>query len=203
MREKIPISWLHSHDYCEYQIYLKNVKGLKIIPTANLVMGRNRHNVLEVEHKEMATEELSIDAALDKAKTEEIVLIGREIPVEGSKLKGRIDEVHFGPNQIIILDDKPNSYAWDSNKKQIWGYCLAFEEHYSPKLPLLACLRHRDSQRIVWQEIFTDQHRDIVLDAIARIFGVLRGERDPDHTDNIKKCLACNFYGRCDMVSTV
>lgn len=201
MRDKIPISWLHSHDYCEYQIYLKNVKGLKIIPTAHLIMGRQRHNVLEVEHKEKATEELSIDNALEKAKIEEIVLIGREIPVEGSKLKGRIDEVQFGPNQIIILDDKPNNYAWDGNKKQIWGYCLAFEEHYSPKLPLLACLRHRDSQSIVWQEIFTDEHRDIVLDSINKIFGVLSGEREPDHTENIKKCMACNFYSRCDMVS--
>ena len=195
---KIPIHWLHSHAYCEYQIFLKHVKGVKIAPTAAMMMGAKRHSVLEVEHKEKATEELSVDDALKKSRDEKIVLIAREVPVAWSQLKGKIDEIHFMSDQIIILDDKPNTVAWDSNKVQVWGYCLAFQEQFRPKLPISALLRHRDTQKTVWEEVFTEDHRDRVLVAIERISGIMNGESEPEPTDNINKCRRCSLNNVCD-----
>lgn len=77
-------------------------------------------------------------------------MIGREIPVEVDKLYGLIDEVHFTPDRIIIIDDKPNNQAFSSIKKQIWGYCLAFEEQFKPDLPIFGCLRQKDTKQIIW-----------------------------------------------------
>ena len=195
---KIPIHWLHSHAYCEYQIFLKHVKGIKTAPTAAMMMGAKRHSILEVEHKERSTEELSVDDALEKAKVEKVLLVAREISVEWSQLKGKIDEIHFMHDQIIIVDDKPNSVAWDSNKVQVWGYCLAFQEQFRPMLPISALLRHRDTQRTVWEEVFTEDHRDRVLIAIERISGIMDGEREPEPTDNINKCRRCSLNNVCD-----
>jgi CRISPR/Cas system-associated exonuclease Cas4 (RecB family) len=174
------------------------VKGIKTAPTAAMMMGAKRHSILEVEHKERSTEELSVDDALEKAKVEKVLLVAREISVEWSQLKGKIDEIHFMHDQIIIVDDKPNSVAWDSNKVQVWGYCLAFQEQFRPMLPISALLRHRDTQRTVWEEVFTEDHRDRVLIAIERISGIMNGEREPEPTDNINKCRRCSLNNVCD-----
>lgn len=201
MNIKIPISWLHSHDYCEHQIYLEHVLGLKVEPTPEMIEGKEIHTILEEEHLKEAKLELTVEDAMKKSVKEKITLIGREIPVETDKIYGLIDEVHFTPNQIIVIDDKPNNYPFLSNKKQIWGYCLAFEQQFKPSLPLLGCLRNRDSKEIVWQELFSDKHRKIVEECVDRISGILNGCLKPEATDNINKCFSCKLNIFCGLYS--
>jgi hypothetical protein len=38
-RALFPISWLQKQDYCEYQIYLENVRGIKAEPTKAMAQG--------------------------------------------------------------------------------------------------------------------------------------------------------------------
>ena len=40
-RNNFPISWLNKQGFCEYGIYLENVKGIEIKPT-KIYVGRNK-----------------------------------------------------------------------------------------------------------------------------------------------------------------
>ena len=191
--EKIPIHWLHSQAYCEYQIYLEHVKGIEIEPTSEMQEGKEIHAILEEEHKKKTEFKLTIEEAIKRAQDEGIILVGREVPVVGDVLWGFIDEIHFTPEYIVIIDDKPNSIPFLSNKQQVWGYCLAFQEQFNLDIPLVACLRHRDTQRIIWRERFLDEHRKIVLESTGRILGIINGYIDPKPTDNINKCRKCKL----------
>jgi len=159
--------------------------------------GSARHNTLEQEHQIKADHELTVEDALEKTKKEKIVLIGREIPVLGHRLRGRIDEVQFHENQIIVVDDKPNTYPYEGNKRQVWGYCVAFEAQYKPRLPLIGCLRQRDTQQTVWVESFSPDHKTTVLTNVDRIFKILDGTLTAQRTDNTNKCLRCKLRGNC------
>lgn len=94
MNDKIPIHWLHSQAYCEYQIYLEHVKRIEVEPTPEMNEVKEVHTILE-DHKKKAKFKLSINDALRKSQKEKITLIGREIPVTANYLYGLIDEVHF------------------------------------------------------------------------------------------------------------
>ena len=196
---KIPIHWLHSQGYCEYQIYLEHVKGIKVAPTPEMNKGKEIHSLLEENHKKKAKLKLSTKDALEKSQKEKIILIGREVPVSGNYLYGLIDEVHFTPNRIVIIDDKPNNYPYMTNKKQVWGYCLAFEEQFRAKLPLVACIRHRDTKRIIWKEIFSDVHKNIVLESVERILGIINQDKKAEPTNKVNRCKSCRLKEVCDI----
>lgn len=161
-------------------------------------MGKEIHSLLEEEHKKRAKLKLSIPDAIKKSIKEGITLIAREVPVIGNLLYGLIDEVRLMPSQIVIIDDKPNDYPYLSNKKQIWGYCLTFEEFFNPKLQLVAALRQRDTQEIFWQKEFIDEDRDMVLESAQRILDILNEKRQPEPTLKINKCRSCRLKNECD-----
>jgi len=199
MNKKIPIHWLHSQVYCEHQIYLEYVKGVEVEPTPEMQKGKEIHAILEDQHRKKAQLELTIAEALQKAKHEKKSLIGREVPVIGNHLYGLIDEIHFTPYHIVIIDDKPNYRPLFSNKKQVWGYCLAFQEQFKPDLPIIASLRHRDSQKIIWQEKFLEEHKKMVLESVERILDILNGNRKPQPTSKLNKCRNCKLNSVCDV----
>jgi CRISPR/Cas system-associated exonuclease Cas4 (RecB family) len=196
--ERIPVSWLHSHAYCEYQIYLQHVKGIEPEITLELQHGKEVHASLDEAHKAAAELELPVGEALTKAKVEGIVLSSREVFVEGERLIGCIDEVIFMPDRVLIIDDKPGNVAWPGNQLQTFGYCLAFEEQYKPKLPIVAVLRNRDSGDNIWAQAFSEEQRENVLKAVDRIHRVLSQETEAVSTENPNKCRACRFKGSCD-----
>jgi len=199
MNDKIPIHWLHSQTYCEYQIYLEHVKGMEIEATSEMQKGIEVHAFLEEEHLKRAEIKLKTAEVIQKAKQERKTFIGREVPVIGRQLYGSIDEIHIMPDKIIIIGDKPNYRPFFSNKKQVWGYCLAFQEQFKPNLPIIASLRHRDSQKIIWQEEFLEEHKRIVLESVERILDILNGNRKPQPTSNFDKCRSCRLKSVCDV----
>ncbi|MCR4394704.1 MAG: hypothetical protein NUV31_10075, partial [Dehalococcoidales bacterium] len=38
-----PISWLDKQEFCEYQIYLENIAGIKVEPTRQMIEGKQEH----------------------------------------------------------------------------------------------------------------------------------------------------------------
>jgi CRISPR/Cas system-associated exonuclease Cas4 (RecB family) len=199
--ERIPVSWLHSHAYCEYQIYLQHVKGVQPEITLEVQKGIEAHASLDEAHKAAAELELPIGEALTKAKVEGIVLSSREVYVEGERLIGCIDEVVFMPDRILIIDDKPGDVAWPSSRIQTLGYCLAFEQQYKPELPITAVLRNRDTGENIWAQTFGEEQREEVVKAVDRIQRVLSQETKAVSTENPNKCRACRFKRSCDVRS--
>jgi CRISPR-associated exonuclease Cas4 len=196
--ERIPVSWLHSHAYCEYQIYLQHVKGVQPEITLEVQKGIDAHASLDEAHKAAAELELTVSDALTKAQKEEVTLVAREVLVEGKGLIGCIDEVVFMPDRILVIDDKPGDVAWPSSQIQTFGYCLAFEEQYKPELPVIAVLRNRDTGENIWAQAFAKEQREDVLEAVDRIQRVLSQETEPVSTRNPNKCRACRFKSSCD-----
>jgi CRISPR-associated exonuclease Cas4 len=196
--QRIPISWLQSYAFCEYQIYLEHVREITPEVTPEIIQGLETHAILDEAHKAVAELELTVDDALAKARVEGIAISAREVYVKTGDLVGCIDEVVFLPDTVMIVDDKPGDIAWPGSKLQAWGYCLAFEEQYCPGMPVVAGIRNRDTGSEIWAQPFTQEHRDEVLKAISRIRQLLSGQATATAVRNPRKCRACRFRGECD-----
>ena len=193
----IPIHWLHTHAYCEYQIYLEKALGIETPPTLEMLAGAEKHAILDEEHEKKAEVELTVSEASTKAQLEAVSLVSRDISVRGTALYGRIDEVVFEPTRIIIIDDKPSAQPYFTNKVQVWGYCQAFAETYAPKVPLFGALRQEDTASIVWLEEFLEDHSRLVNVAVNRIRAILGGTENPQSAGNSRKCQPCRFKESC------
>lgn len=194
---RIPVHWLHTHAYCELQIYLEKVQGLEAPPTVEMLVGSEKHAILDEEHEKKAELDLTVNEASTKAQLEAISLISRDIYVRGTALYGRIDEVVFEPARIIIIDDKPSAQPYFTNKVQVWGYCQAFQEMYQPNLPLFGALRQEDTGDIVWLEEFLADHVMLIRRTVDRIRAILSGIESPEPAGNSRKCKPCRFKESC------
>lgn len=200
-RAIFPISWLSRQAYCEYQIFLENIKGVKVWDTGEMVTGTARHQELYEEHMEKATESGTVEQFMERARREKISFVLRELKVIAPEvgLHGRIDEVVINPDSIEIIDDKPGDTAWTGNIRQIWGYCLAFRECHRPGMPIKGSMRNRDTRKMVWSETLSPQHEEAMMEAIERVKGIINGkEAEPTSAGN--KCIRCRFHlqGKCD-----
>ncbi len=45
-KNNFPISWLNKQGFCEYGIYLENVKGISVKPTKSMLQGTKEHAIL-------------------------------------------------------------------------------------------------------------------------------------------------------------
>lgn len=198
-----PISWLSRQAYCEYQIFLENIKGIKVWDTKEMVTGTKKHKELYQEHQEKATEEGSVKEFMERARKEQVSFVLRELRVIAPEigLHGSIDEVIINPDSIEIIDDKPGDTAWPGNIRQIWGYCLAFRECHNPgMMPIKGTMRNRDTKNKVWTETMTPEHEQAMAEAIERVRGIIQEEREAEPTAKANKCRNCRFHtqGKCD-----
>lgn len=198
---KIPVTWLNSYAYCEYQIYLEHCRGATPEPKPETEESKAAQASLEEAYKVAARLRLSVDDAMVKAGEEGIVVSARKVSVEGTDLEGCIDEIVFMPDRILVIDDKPGDMAWTGSRMQAWGYCVAFEEQYNPSLPIMAGIRGKDTGYEVWAHSFTQGHREEVERAVFRIRQLIDGEAIPMGTRNRRKCRACRFATSCDVKS--
>lgn len=193
----VPIHWLHTQAYCEYQLYLEKALGVEAPPTMEMLTGAEKHATLDQEHEKKAELQLTISEASAKAKLEAVSLVSRDIYVKGNGLYGRIDEVVFEPSRIVIIDDKPGALPYFSNRLQVWGYCQAFQEMYKPELPLFGALRQEDTDNVIWLEQYVDEHRMLVSRTVERVKAILSGKQAPEPTSNSRKCQPCRFRQSC------
>ena len=82
-KNNFPISWLNKQGFCEYGIFLENVKGIEVKPTKSMVQGTQEHLILENKFKEGA-EPATFEEMLETSKTGEI--LSRELPVISEQL---------------------------------------------------------------------------------------------------------------------
>ena len=193
----IPIHWLHTHAYCEFQLYLEKAMGVEAPPTPEMLAGACQHGFLDAEHEKKAEVELTVGEAAQKAQLEAVTMVSRDISVRGVSLYGRIDEVLFEPSRIVIVDDKPSAQPYFTNKIQVWGYCQAFRETYEPNVPLFAALRQEHTGDLIWLEEFLEDHDKLVRSAVDRIKAVMAGSESPQPVGNSRKCKPCRFRKSC------
>jgi CRISPR-associated exonuclease Cas4 len=196
-KNNFPISWLNKQGFCEYGIYLENVKGIEVKPTRSMLEGTKEHAILEDKFK-VDAEPATFDEMLETSKTGEI--LSRELPVisKNHGIRGFIDEVWMTPDEFIIIDDKPGTVAYSSSINQVYGYCLAFKEMIPEKRRIVASLRERGTENIYWASYFDDKAEKDIINLINRMHRLLEGEAEFQATNNPNKCRGCRFNHLCD-----
>ena len=198
-RPLFPISWLHKQDYCEYQIFLENVKGLKVKPTREMTEGQKAHDVLYQRFAEKA-QPTTLEQMLRQSET--VKVMSREMKVLDAEhgIYGLIDEVLMGPKEFVVIDDKPGTKAFPSSIHQVYGYSLAFKQTtvQSKERKIVAALRERGTDNIYWTSPFNEGAENEVMEIINRIHGLLSREIGFGSTSNHNKCKSCRFNQNCD-----
>jgi CRISPR-associated exonuclease Cas4 len=196
-KNNFPISWLNKQGFCEYGIYLENVKGLMVKPTKSMIQGTKEHAILESNFKVDAVP-ATFDEMIETSKKGEI--LSRELPVISKVhgIRGFIDEVWMTPDEFIIIDDKPGSRAYLSSINQVYGYCIAFKEMVPEKRRIVASLRERGTDNIYWASYFDEKAEKDILKLINRMHKLLTGETEFKPTKNPNKCRGCRFNTLCD-----
>ena len=197
----IPVHWLRIQTFCEYQLYLTEVKCIADQESDAIRQGRNTHTGLEAVHNAMATETVTLSDAIDKALATSTPFVMREAHVKGNRLTGLVDQIEFYLDKVYIVDDKPrspNSDPYLSDKRQVMAYCLAFLSQYPGlRLPVFAVIHDRDTGDTLWRQQFTMEDREDIADTINRIIGILDGTRQPVPSKNWRKCMHCRFSSHC------
>ena len=196
-QNNFPISWLNKQAFCEYGIYLENVKGVKAKQTKAMMEGTREHAVLEFDFKKDA-EPATFQEMLETSQTAEI--LSREVPIMSARygIRGFIDEVWMTPDEFIIIDDKPGNRAYPSSINQVYGYCLAFKDTVPEERRIVASLRERGTDNIFWSSYFDDAAEKTVIQIIQRVHNLLNGSIDYIPTKNPRKCRSCRFNPQCD-----
>lgn len=196
-RNNFPISWLNKQGYCEYTIFLENVKGIEVKPTQSMVVGTQEHTRLEEEFSRDA-EPATFEEMIETSKSAE--LLSRELPVLSQRygIRGFIDEVWMTPDEFVIIDDKPGTRAFSSSINQVLGYCLAFRDMVEEDRAIIASLRERGTDNIFWSAYFDENAENSIISLINRVHNLLLGKEDFLPTKNPRKCRSCRLKSRCD-----
>ncbi len=196
-KNNFPISWLNQQGYCEYQIYLQYMKGIKTPETKAMKKGTDVHNRLEekfLESAEPATFEEVIETSKEKATlTRECFVIS---PDDG--IRGFIDEIWMTPTEIVIIDDKPGSKAFPSTINQVRAYCLAFKNMSDDERPIKGALRQRGTDNIFWSEEFDRDTEKEIRFTINRMHSLFDGQKPFMATKNPNKCRSCRYSDCCE-----
>jgi len=196
-KNNFPISWLNQQGYCEYQIYLEYMKGIKTQPTAAMTQGSNIHNQLEEIFKQDATPSTFEDAV---EASKESASMSREVFVVAPEygIRGYIDEIWMKPEEIVIIDDKPGRTPYESTMNQVRAYCLAYKEMTGDDRKIKAALRERGTENLFWIEVFTPDIEKQIKFTIDRMHGLFEGTKPFIATKNPKKCRSCRFKNDCE-----
>lgn len=196
----IPISEFNIQSYCEVQ--LKFIwQGMKI-ETKQMLRGSKIHNEKFQDFKEQTKdlEDVDIVNAIKRAIKKQERFAGREVFIASPtfRLTGVIDAVEIGPEGIVISDDKNVEYPYLSVKSQVAAYALAFKDRYRPPLDIFMMVKNRDKGSIIWEEVFSQDWLDFLLEKINRLHELALEKREFEPTANPKKCLSCSYRNICD-----
>jgi CRISPR/Cas system-associated exonuclease Cas4 (RecB family) len=193
-----PISWLHKQDYCEYQIYLENIKGIKAQPTRAMMEGKQQHAELYDQFAKEATP-TTFDEMLNQSKV--VKVYSREFSVTDVEhgIFGFIDAVLLTPDEFVVIDDKPGRKAYLSSIHQVYGYCLAFKQTVKVKdnRDFVAALRERGTDNIYWKSPFDQIAETEITSLISHIHNLLSGAEEFGSAENPNKCQACRYNSVC------
>ncbi|MEE1334891.1 CRISPR-associated protein Cas4 [Methanobrevibacter sp.] len=196
-KNNFPISWLNQQGYCEYQLYLENVKGIETQPTKAMTQGSQIHQELEDIFKQDSTP-AKFEDAVEASKEE--ASMSREVFVVAPNygIRGYIDEIWMKPDEIVIIDDKPGRTPYESTMNQVRAYCLAFKDMTGDDRKIKAALRERGTENLFWIEVFTPYTEKQIRFTIDRMLGLFDGTKPFKATKNPKKCRSCRFKNECE-----
>ncbi len=197
-KNNFPISWLNQQGYCEYSIYLENVRGIETEPTIEMKQGQAIHQELENDFKKDA-EIIDFKEMMKLSQTQEI--LSREMYVSSPKfgIRGLIDEIWLTPDEFIIIDDKPGSFAYNSTINQVFGYCLAFKDTIgADDRKISGALRQRGTSNIFWMQEFNEESQRRIQKILERMQNLLKGSKHFLPTNNPRKCAKCRFNSFCE-----
>ena len=196
-KNNFPISWLNQQGYCEYQIYLEYMKGIKTAPTSAMTRGSEIHQKLEDTFRQDATP-ATFEEVVESSKSE--ATISRECfvisPTHG--IRGYIDEIWMSPDEIIIIDDKPGRTPYQSTMNQVRAYCLAFKDMADDGRTIKGALRERGTDNIFWTEVFTPEIEKEIEFTVNRMHGLFEGSKPFIATKNPNKCRSCRYKCYCE-----
>ena len=196
-KNNFPISWLNQQGYCEDQIYLQYMKGIKTPQTESMKKGTDIHNQLEekfLESAEPATFKEAIEMSKEqKTLTRECFVLSAE-----DGIRGFIDEIWMMPDEIVIIDDKPGSKAYPSTINQVRAYCLAFKKMSGDERPIKGALRQRGTDNIFWIEEFDKNIEKEIKFTINRMHSLFEGQKPFIATKNPNKCRSCRYQSYCE-----
>ena len=196
-KNNFPISWLNQQGYCEYQIYLQYIKGIKTSPTKAMLKGTIIHNELEEKFSETATP-ATFEEVVEMSKTERTISRECFVMSAGDGIRGFIDEIWMTPNEIVIIDDKPGTKAFPSTINQVRAYCLAFKNMAGDERPIKGALRKRGTDNIFWIEEFDENVEKEIRFTIKRMHSLLEGQKPFMATKNPNKCRSCRYQSCCE-----
>jgi CRISPR-associated exonuclease Cas4 len=194
-----PISWLQKQDYCEYQIYLENIRGIKTKPTKAMIAGKDEHEEMYQRFVEKAVP-ATPEQMLVESKTEKVLSREFRITDEVHGVFGYIDEVWMSPDAFVVIDDKPGNRPYLSCIHQVYGYCLAFKTmvNAGDTRGIVAALRERGTDNIYWQAPFNQTAEEEIIATVDHIHSLLAGRNQFKPTENPRKCLSCRLKVHCD-----
>ena len=196
-KNNFPISWLNKQGYCEYQLYLEHMKGIKKQDTAAMTQGSKIHNELEDIFKQASTP-TSFENAVETSKTNAIMSRECFVVAPDYGIRGYIDEIWMKPDEIVIIDDKPGRTPYESTMNQVRAYCLAFKNMTGEERKIKGALRERGTENLFWIEVFTPEVEKQIKFTINRIHGLFDGTKPFIPTKNPKKCKSCRFSDECE-----
>jgi len=196
----LSISEFNIQSYCEVQ--LKFIwQGIKI-KTKQTINGFEIHNEKFQQFKDQTKdlEDVNIVNAIKRAIKKQERFAGREVFLVSStfRLIGVVDLVEIGPEGIVIIDDKPVEYPYLSVKSQLIAYAIAFKDRYRPPLDIYMIVKNRDKGDIIWEDVFSQEWFDFIIEKINRLHELALGKREFEPTANPKKCLSCSYRNICD-----
>ena len=195
-KNNFPISWLNQQGYCEYQIYLQYMKGIKTSPTKAMLEGTHEHNMLEEKFSQTATP-ATFDEAVEMSKSEGTLTRECFVLAPEYGIRGFIDEIWMTPDEIVIIDDKPGTKAFPSTINQVRAYCLAFKSMSDDERPIKGALRQRGTDNIFWSEEFDSDAEKEIIYLINRMHSLINGEKPFIATKNANKCRSCRYRSCC------
>ncbi len=196
----LSISEFNIQSYCEVQ--LKFIwQGIKV-KTKQMINGFKIHNEKLQDFKDQTKdlEDVDIVNAIKRAIEKQERFAGREVFIVSPtfRLIGVIDSIEIGPEGIIIADDKPIEYPYLSVKSQLVAYATAFKDRYKPTLDIYMIVKNRDKGTIVWEDVFSQEWFEFIVEKINRLHELALGRREFEPTANPKKCLSCSYRNICD-----
>ena len=196
-KNNFPISWLNKQGYCEYQIYLENMKGIETMNTPEMTRGSEIHKQLETNFKQDAAPS-TFEEAVEASKQNS--LMSRECFVVAPEhgIRGYIDEIWMKPNEIVIIDDKPGHTPYQSTMNQVRAYSLAYKNMTNDSRTIKSALRERGTDNMFWIETFTPEIEKEIKFTIERMHGLLEGSKPFIPTKNPNKCRSCRYKRYCE-----
>ena len=196
-KSNFPISWLNKQGYCEYQLYLEHMKGIKKGPTVEMTHGSQVHKELEDIFKKDSTP-ATFEQALEESKIE--ASMSREVFVVAPEygIRGYIDEIWMKPDEIVIIDDKPGRTPYESTMNQVRAYCLAYKDMTGDDRKIKGALRERGTDNLFWIEVFEPEIEKQIKFTIDRMHSLFDGQKPFIATKNPNKCKSCRYQSYCE-----